>query len=514
MKILIARMQHETNAFSPVPTPLSSFGLEGPDYDRVAYERILHTPTAMAAFIDIAEEMGAEIVTPVSAYANPSGPVDDDAFQEMMRRILGAGAGCDAFLLDLHGAMITTKSHDAEGELLAAVRAQHPSATIVVSLDLHGNVTERMVRNANVITGYKTYPHLDMYDSGELAGTIFKHMSEGDWTPRTAWRQVPLMTHTMRSATAPGSAMLRAVELAKEIEKRDGIYGATVMAGFALSGLGAPRASTIVVAATEDLAQNAADEIATQIWKERQGFVYVSKPLEESIVAANEIRAGNSDGDGDQAQRLGKSGPVLLLDHGDNCMSGATCDTMDILEVALRLGLHNIAVGPTADPEAVAEMIRRGVGTEVELAIGNKIDLARIGRHQKPLVIKGKVRAISDGHYVMKGPIYHGMEMAMGRTVRLQNEQIDIIVSERQQESWDLANFECVGLDIMQKDYLILKSRMYCRPSFFPISSGYVECDSGGITSSKLDLFDWTKIERPVYPLDQDISFDLRTEGI
>lgn len=169
MKILIARMNHETNTFSPVATPLAAFGANGPAWGEDAYRENKSMRTAMAAFIDAAERAGAQIVTPVSAAANPSGPVAADAYDAICKAIVAAAPGCDALMLDLHGAMVAEHTPDGEGDLLERLRAALPDAPIAVALDLHGNVTQKMIDNADVIVSFKTYPHVDMYETGEHA---------------------------------------------------------------------------------------------------------------------------------------------------------------------------------------------------------------------------------------------------------------------------------------------------------------------------------------------------------
>lgn len=506
MKLLIAKFSHETNTFSPVRTPLEAFGLYGPDYGRDAYAVQKGAPTAMGAFIDLAESMGAETVTPISAMANPSGTVDAAAYEHICRAIIDVAPGCDALLLDLHGAMVAEGADDGDGFLLERLRATCPSIPIVVSLDLHGNVTQRMVDSADIITGYKTYPHLDMYESGALAGRIFKSMLGGQATPVTAWRQIPLISHTMSSATNPGTAMRAAVDRAVALEAQDGIYGATVMAGFGQANIEAPCMSVIVVGKDRATAQAACDGLARMIWNERDRFNYHSEELSESVARAAAMLSGSVPG---QPECGTPDGPVLLLDHGDNCMSGGTCDTMDVLREALQQGLRNIVVGPTCDPEAVTRLFDAGKGATVTLPIGNKSDLSNIGLHKEPLTLSGKVIELGTGEYVMSGPIYHGMKFGMGRTVRFASDRAEIVLTEKTQESWDLGNFTCVGLDPLAKDFIILKSRMYCRPVFFPHARGFVECDSRGVTSSDYSLFPFTKVRRPVYPLDRDTIFEV-----
>ena len=189
MKILIAQMEHETNTFSPVPTPWESFGPGGAYLGADAHRAMKGTRTPIGAFIDLAEREQAEIVTPVAGFAYPSGPVDPIAYDRFCDLICDEAArGCDAIMLDLHGAMVVRdRTMDGEGTLLEKVRAAAPKTPIAVSLDLHANVTDAMVCNSNVIAGYKTYPHIDMYETGELAGSILLRALKGEIKPVMVW---------------------------------------------------------------------------------------------------------------------------------------------------------------------------------------------------------------------------------------------------------------------------------------------------------------------------------------
>lgn len=490
MKVLIARLNHETNTFSPVPTPLSAFGPDGPTFGADAYRDNKGLRTAMSAFIELAEQAGAELVTPVSASANPSGPVAADAYTRLTQCIVDAAPGCDAILLDLHGAMVAENSADGEGELLARLRAAAPGVPIGVALDLHANLTPAMVDNADVIVGFKTYPHVDMYQTGEHAGRLLLDRLAGRSRPAMRWHGLPLMAHTLRSASFTG-AMQRAIEAARAAEGSGESLAVSVFAGFSLSDIEAPCMSVVVVDAhSPERAQATADRIAAQIWAEREAFVYRSEPLADSIARAKRI-AGE-----------GAARPVLLLDHGDNCMSGGSCDTMDVLQEALAQGLEGIGVGPLCDPEAVAALVAAGEGASVTVALGNKVSLAGIGLAKQPVTMTGTVRRICSGEYVISGPTYTGQRSSMGRTVLFDTGTARIVVTERTQEPWDLGVFECTGHDPRSERFLLLKSRMYCRPVFEPIAAALVECDSPGVTSSDYALFPFSKVRRPVFPLD------------
>jgi microcystin degradation protein MlrC len=489
MKILIARFNHETNTFSPVPTPLEAFA---PAYDEAAWRLNLGMRTAMAAFIDLAAQANATVVTPVSATANPSGTVHAQAYDEITGRIVRAAPGCDAILLDLHGAMVAQNSADGEGDLLARVRAAAPGVPIGVALDLHGNITGKMVRNADVIVGFKTYPHVDMYETGAHAGRLLLGMLTGDRACTVRWRQLPLMSHTLRSTTL-GGAMQRAVQAASAAEAQ-GTPAVSIFAGFSLADIEAPCVSVVVTGADTphgiQSAQAVADRIAAQIWEDRAGFVYRSEPLAESLARA-------------QALAAGASRPVLLLDHGDNCMSGGTCDTMDVLVAALAHGLRDIAVGPLCDAPAVESLARAGVGASVSIPLGNKVALSQLGIRKEPVTVAGTVLAISDGEYTATGPIYTGQRCFMGRTVLLDIGTARIVVTERPHEPFDMGVFRCVGVDPGRHRFVLLKSRMYCRPVFEPLAQGLVECDSPGVTTSDYSVFPFANVKHPVYPLDE-----------
>ncbi|WP_433706131.1 M81 family metallopeptidase [Paraburkholderia sacchari] len=498
MKILIARMNHETNTFSPVATPLAAFGGNGPAWGEDAYHENKGRRTAMSAFIDAAEREGAQIVTPVSASANPSGPVAADAYAAICEAIIAAAPGCDAVLLDLHGAMVAEQTPDGEGDLLERVRAALPNAPIAVALDLHGNVTQKMIDNADVIVSFKTYPHVDMYETGEHAARLLFARMKGRARPVLAWRRPPLLTSTLRSASADG-AMRRAIEAARAAEA-EGMLAVSVLAGFSLADIPAPCISVVVVGDGDAaVAEAVAERIARQIWDERSKFVYRSPPPAESVAQAARLAHEAQDSEG-----AGK--PVLLLDHGDNCMSGGTCDTMDLLEAALAQGMTGIVSGPLCDPEAVAVLIEAGVGARVTLGIGNK--LAREGvAPRAPFMATGVVRAITDGEYVITGPTYTGQRAYMGRAAVLDTGAATLVVTERTHEPWDLGVFESVGIDPRRARFLLLKSRMYCRPVFVPIAAGLVECDSRGVTGSDYGLFHYARLARPVYPLDEETAW-------
>ncbi len=488
MKIVIAQMEHETNTFSPVPTPWEAFGPNGPYLGQAAHRAMKGTRTPIGAFIDLAEKAGAELVTPVAGFAYPSGPVDGKAHDRFCELICDAVAnGCDAIFLDLHGAMVVKdRTDDGEGTLLEKVRAIAPKTPIGVSLDLHANLTARMVGNCDVIAGYKTYPHIDMYEAGELAGSIVLRALRGEVKPTMVWGNVPILAQTLKMNTDEG-AMKAFVDAARMAE-REGLLAASAFGGFPMADIPDAGMSVVIVAdGNRKQAETVRDRILSIAWSSKEDFIWHDEPLEQSIAKAKTMTEG----------------PVLLLDHPDNCASGATQDTMHVLKEALRQGLTGIAVGPIRDAEAVATLISAGVGAKVKLKVGGKTDMPTIGRKGEPLEVEGVVRAITDGEYTITGPQFTGVRAYMGRTVVLDTGAAEIVITERLQEPWDRGVFTSVGIDPTRKKYLLLKSRMYFRPVFLPIAKGAVYCNGVGVGSSDWRLFRYEKLRRPIYPLDE-----------
>src|SRR5439155_25535641 len=200
MRLLIAMMKHETNTFSPVPTPLERFGhAPGPLYGDAAIRAYRGTGSGLGAYLDLAEREGAEIVLPIAAGAPPSRPVDEAAYEHIAGIICDAVAkrGYDGILLDLHGAMVTETLEDGEAELLRRIRALDPTTPIAVAYDMHANLYPAMIENATVVAGYRTYPHIDTYDTAHRAGEILLAALRGEVSPVMAWGNGPMLPHVM-----------------------------------------------------------------------------------------------------------------------------------------------------------------------------------------------------------------------------------------------------------------------------------------------------------------------------
>jgi microcystin degradation protein MlrC len=483
-KIVVAMMMHETNTFSPVPTPLAAFR---PLAGQAAIVEFTDTNTQLGGFLDVAKKVGAEISVPLAAGAHPSGYVEKGAYEDMADAIVGAiRGGCDAVFLALHGAMVAEHTDDGEGELLRRIRAVAPRVPIAVGLDFHAHMTAPMIELATVVTGYRTYPHVDMGETGVRAGETLLRALDGEVEPVMVWGTRPMMTSTL--AHAPSRQPMKDImDEAIAAEASGVVLNASVFGGFPHADIPHISCSAVMVCDRQtDRGQALLDRLLDTAWQRRKSFLYEGAPLASQIA---------------HAKTLGP-GPIVLVDHGDNTASGGTQDVMSVIAEVERQGLEDVAAGPICDPVAVARLLDAGTAASVTIPLGGKIDMPQINLPGRPHAVTGKVTRVTEGEFVVTGPMATGTRVRMGRTVVLDTGPLQIVISERRSEPFDLGVFTHCGIDPRRKRYVLIKSRQHFRAGFEPIARHIVLCDGDGCTSSDLRLFTYRKRRRPLYPFE------------
>src|SRR5688572_29472154 len=483
-KIVVAMMMHETNTFSPVRTPLASFR---PLAGEAAVQEFKDTNTQLGGFLHIAQEIGAEVTVPVAAGAHPSGYVEKAAYEDMCDAIVGAiRRGCDAAFLALHGAMVAEHLDDGEGELLRRIRAVAPTLPIAVALDFHAHMTPAMVDNATVITGYRTYPHVDMGETGHRAGRTLVRALNGEVTPVMVWGSRPMLTSTLVH-TPSRQPMKDIMDMAIDAERRGLVLNASVFGGFPQSDIPHLSCSAVVVCDQRtDKGQALLDRLLDMAWERRAAFLYDGAPLASQIAHARTLGAG----------------PIVLVDHGDNTASGGTQDVMSVIAEVMKQGLDDVVAGPICDPTAVARIVDAGTAASVSIDLGGRIDMPQLHLKGTPLPVSGRITRITDGEFVVTGPMATGMRIRMGRTAVLDTGAVQIVISERRAEPFDLGVFTHAGIDPRRKKYVLIKSRQHFRAGFEPIARHIVLCDGDGVTSSDLNLFTYRNRRKPLYPFE------------
>jgi len=486
VRFFIAMFSHETNTFSTIPTDQRQFEARDLRYGGEILEAYRGTGTCLGGMIDAAAARGVTLVPGLAAAASPAGRVTADFYRRTTQRLLEdlkSAGSLDGILLDLHGAMVPESTEDGEGDLLRAVReAVGPSVPVAVTLDFHANVTADMVRHATLLHGYKTYPHVDMDARGREATERLLDVAAGRIRPTVAWRQPPLLPPIAGQLTARGP-MRRLYDMAAEMEKDPKVVSISVFAGFPLADIKDAGLSIYVATdGDQQLADELADRLAATAWEHRREFLHTAVPVGEAVA-----RALAADGR-----------PVILADIADNTGGGAGGDTTEILRELLRVGARQTTVACLWDAEAVQACVKAGVGATVTVRVGGKVDPS----HGAPIEVTGRVRTLSDGRFVHKGPMFRGLEGRLGPTAVLDVNDLKIILISLRWQTLDPEMLRVVGIDPTAEKILVVKSSVHYRAAFEPLAHAIIEVDAPGLSSSNLARFTFKHVRRPIFPLD------------
>lgn len=486
MKVLICGAKHETHSFSNERTNWSKFQeqelLRGD-------EVIIHhsgSRTGIGGMVDRAKSEGVEVIGGFATHATPSGLVTAETLPRLIESIENEAKKhkdeIDGILLDLHGAMVAEGCDDPEGALLEKVRGVvGPEMPIVVTLDLHSNTSDLMVHYADMLIGFDTYPHEDMYERGCEAVTMIARINRGEFAPATAVCRPPLLPVPQGMYTDRGP-MKRLLDMAHEMERMDEVVQATVAAGFPYSDV--PFAGLSIVVTTDgdlNLARKKARELAETAWEHRKEFLVTNRPVSEAVrdgIAAPE-------------------GPVVLVDVADNVGGGSPGDGTVLLQELLEQGAKG-AVVVIADPGAVETAFAAGVGETVRTRVGGKTDRM----HGDPVEIEGKVRLLFDGVFHNRGSHCTGLRINMGLTAVLECSGVTLVLTSLKVPPFDPNHLYSVGLIPADQKILVAKSAIAWRAAYGDVAKKTIDVDTPGLCTVHLDRFEYKKLRRPIFPLD------------
>lgn len=494
MRLLLAALSHETNTFSPVPTPRERFYRNGQALleGQAAIDFYRNTGTCLGGFLKVAEAAGAEVVMSIAAHAPPSSRVERAAYEGFCDSICGAVAagGHNGILLDLHGAMVAEDFEDGEGELLRRIRTIDATTPIAVAYDMHANIHADMVEGPVVTAGYHTYPHVDQAETAERAAGVLLRALRGEVRPVTAWGRAPMLPHIMAQGThAFPNRELQA--MCRDWEASGRALTASLYVGFPHADIKYAGLSAVVV--TDNDPADAAAMVRALLdfaWKGREDFIFRPEPLIDSVARAKSAGVTKADL------------PVVLLDHYDNCASGGTMDTTEVLAEIIRQGLSDVAYFGICDPHAVAACQQAGVGATITLALGGKLPMPALPQSSAPLTVTGTVKTISAGTFVTKTGLAPGLRVFMGPTVVLDTGTVEIVLVTRQIEPVSPDMFRILGIEPRDKRYLAIKSRVHWRAALGPLAREIVECAGVGVCTSDYSQLTFRNVRRPIYPLD------------
>lgn len=489
MHLLLAAFSHETNTFSPYKTQFEEFcGSSGEALiGEAAVRGRRATGSSIGGHIDCLEAENISFDVAVAANAWPSGVVTKDAYERFTGLITGALAAkhYDGILLELHGAMVAEEFEDGEGELLRRLREINPTIPIGVTLDMHANNYAALIDKVTVLTGYHTYPHIDMNDAGRRCAQLLIRTIRGEIKPTIAFGNRPMLPYIMRQGTHENPN--RALQAACIGLEKDQCLAASLFTGFPHADI--KHAGLSVVVVTDDnqaLAERHCEELLNQAWDARAAFLYHPSPLERSI---------------SQAKQTAEY-PVVILDHCDNAASGGTMDTTVVLAEIIRQGLNDVIFFAIRDPQAVEDAVKAGVGKSVTLTIGGQATLEATGEDNPPLTISGLVHTLHDGEMKLHGPMKAGMLISLGKIAVIDVAGILVVLISKRAEPSDISYFTSLGIDVRKKKYIAIKSRVHWRAGLGDIVGKVIESDGVGVTTSDYSKLHFEKVRRPIYPLD------------
>ena len=485
LRIAVAGFQHETNTFAPVKAAWDDFvaggGWPGLSRGREIPEAVKGANLPAAGAIEALKDMGHEVVPLTWAAASPSAQVTRDAFERywaMLSEDLQE-ADIDALYLDLHGAMVTEHLDDGEAELLARVRGLvGERLPIVASLDLHANVGPDMVRHADALVAYRTYPHIDMAATGARAARLLAALAAGGERPAKAFRQVPFLVPLtwQTSFTEPARGIYEQV-IAGEGGPGKAVAGLSLNMGFPLADIAHCGPSILAYGATQGAADAAADDVLRLMLDKESEFAGRLYDPDEAVKTAMSIVA------------RGAMRPVVLADTQDNSGGGAPSDSVGLLEALVRHRAPGAALGLLCDPDSAQAAHRVGEGAEIRLKLGGK----RVPGHQ-PLDAVFKVLKLADGRFTGTGPFYGGMRMQLGPMALLELAGVKVAVSSRKVQLADQAIFRHLCVDPPQQKILALKSSVHYRADFQPIAEEILVVEAPGVVHADPAKLAWSKL--------------------
>ena len=482
-------------AVGGILTECNDFG--GQPIDVAAFERfelrygddvLGVTGGVMGGMLEVLAEREARPVPLLFASTSPGGPLTDECYDTLRRDLLAALEAVvpvDAVLLALHGAAVSETVDDIEGDLLAAARALvGPGVPIVATLDLHAHVTEAMVTNADGLVAWETYPHRDSYTTGRRGAALLVDAAVGAVRPTMVMAKVPVLTGAVKGSTEGDGPFADMMRKAKALETRPDVLSTSMFLVHPFidrPGMGS--GGLVITDGDTATARDAAVALAEEYWQRRHEF----EP--DMSTPAEAVRQG----------LLIDDSPIVLMETADACGGGAAGDSVACIAALAELAPDAVSVAPVVDPEAAAECHAAGVGAEVTLRVGHRLD----PRWGDPMTMTGTVEVLTDGRFVYDGGIWEGVVGEMGPTAVLRSGGLQIVIASHPTYEWTGEQYGSVGVDAHTPKFAVAKNPMNYR-MVYP-DAPVIVIDSPGPTPASVRSLPFERMQRPFFPLDDDI---------
>ena len=480
-RVLIAELKQETATFNPARSHYEDFRVYFGNDILAAYE---NTQTELSGAIDVFRaDSRVELMPTMAADAVSGGPVATADLDRLLEEFVGSvrhNHEVDGAYICFHGAMAGEQEGDPEGRVLTEIRKFLGDKPIVVSLDLHAVLTDRLVDAADILVPYHTYPHTDHYQTGQRAAHNLIRLLDKQVRPTTARVELPMLLRGDELITATGR-FGDAIRMCQEIEQSDGGLAAGVFIGNAFTDV--PDLQSNVLMTTDNdfkRAKQEADRIGRFMWEKRELFQAQITPLDEAIRLAADT-----------------DGLTVFSDAADATASGAAGDSNAILKGLTEDDFSGTALVPIVDAKAVNAAFESGVGSNKQLALGGTRDSGRF----KPVKVNAYVKSLHDGRFTYE----NGTEACAGKVTVLIVGRIHVLVTERPVYVVGRRVFQSHGLDPQDFDLVVVKSPNGFRTWYESIATRIVSVDVPGSTSANLKSLPYEHCVRPIFPLDDDV---------
>jgi microcystin degradation protein MlrC len=482
-RIAVGGFLHETNTFAPTKATYDGFvhggGWPAMTMGAKLLEKMRNINVGMAGFVPAAEVAGWELVPTIWCAASPSAHVTKDAYERVAKMIVDgvkAAGSIDAVYLDLHGAMVTEHLDDGEGEILARVRKViGKDLPLVVSLDLHANVTPQMVEHADALIAYRTYPHVDMADTGRAAAKHLALLLRARQRFAKAFRQLPFLIPISWQCTTdePCKGIYKKLT---ELES-DAVPTLSFAPGFPAADFPDCGPSVFAYGRTQADADAAADQLAALIESRENDFDGRIFTPDEGVRHAMEL-----------AKTASK--PIVIADTQDNPGAGGDSDTTGMLRALVRNNARKAAIGVIVDPESAKAAHAAGPGATIRLALGGKSGISGDAPFEETFVVE----QLSDGRFIAPGPYFGGSKVNLGPSACLRIGEVRVVVGSRKAQLADQSMYRYVGIEPTEQAILVNKSSVHFRADFEPIAEKLLICAAPGAMPADTAALPWTRL--------------------
>ena len=485
MRVAVGGYQVSTNSFATQPMDLANFQQGTVRGDRVLSMGPGHS--AIFGFLKGARERNWQVaplhfIYPVM-YGKVTREAHDWAKEELLAALRAAGR-VDGVFMQLHGTAVAEHEEDCDGDLLAAIRDLVGKSTpVFASLDGHANVTPRMAENADMLIAVKTNPHSDFNAIGYRAAEVMAAMKDGSAKPCLVRAQPAMAPALQKLYIAPGWPMEHLVRLAQNERRRDArILDVSIPMGFFVSERRETGMSVLVTTNGEPgLAADVAEAMKEACWAKRHAF-------HTDMVSVDDAVAEAMDSD---------DGPVILGDLADSGGAGTPGDGTALLAALLKANAQGAVIGSISDPEAVESAFRAGIGSKLTLTVGAKIDRF----HGDPVEISGRVQSLHSGIYTT-GTAFISRTVDRGRIAIIDCGGVEVILTSKPVLVFEPNHFRSLGIDPAARRIVVCKAELQHRAGFAGIGKRFIDVDTPGLATQVLSRLPYTRIRRPVFPLD------------